>query len=322
MKNLSSHMAKILFSVVIIFFIGKVMATENFIYSETFGDNRKPAIILNAGAGNQAITWPDEFCKQLEARGYFVIRYDYRDCGLSSAVDFSKHPYNTLDLAEDAIDILARYKVKQAHFVGFSMGGQVAQFVAAYKAASALSIVLIGTSIDFKPGFDAFAGVDHLTGLSAPNKDYIAWATRELPDLPQNLDEKIKDYVTTWRLLDGNSKDYDADFFAAQAKQVYSRSKLQTPYINHSQAMQASFKLHADVAAKIKVPTLIIHGKQDPVFPPDHAYAMHKAIKNSKLLLWDNFAHAISPQNFTRLVDAIDEFIKSQDPTYTKKTSS
>ena len=294
-------------------FIGSAMANQSNtinLFSETFGDKKNPAIILNAGAGNQAITWPAEFCNKLATKGYFVIRYDYRDTGLSSETNYELNPYNVMDLANDAIKILDKYHVEKAHFVGFSMGGQLAQFVGAYIPSRALSIILIGTSTDFMPGFNAFENIWPEKGLSAPDRDYIKWQTSEVDFTKQSLDERVNDYIYTWRLLDGNPSNFDEEFFKKQGYEVFTRTTLNTPYISHAKAMKASLELHSKAPMLIKVPTLILQGEKDPVFPLDHGEDLHKKILNSKLVIMKDMGHAISPRNFDSIISNIDSFIK------------
>ncbi len=287
---------------------------EVFLFSETFGDKNNPAILLNAGAGSQSIVWADEFCQKLSEKGYFVIRYDYRDTGLSPQVDDEKNPYNIRDLAQDALNILKKYNIQKAHFVGFSMGGQIAQFIGAYFPEDVLSLILIGTSTDFRPGFEAFEGKFKNEGLSPPHPNYVAWATRKVDLEAQTLDEKVDDYVNTWRRLDGNSPKFREDYYRQEGLRNYTRTKLQMPYLKHAKAMRASFGTHEKAPALIKVPTLIIQGAQDPVFGIDHGKSLNTQIKNSTLMIWEGFGHAISPQNFDRLIDAIDTFLKSHFP--------
>jgi len=74
--------------------------------------------------------------------------------------------------------------------------------------------------------------------------------------------------------------------------------------------MKASYELHRHAPSLIDVPTLIIHGKKDPIFGIDHAKDLNSKIKSSNLIIWDDFAHAISPKNFTQIINAIDDFIK------------
>lgn len=280
------------------------------LFSETFGDRHHPAILLNAGAGNQSITWPDVFCQKLSEKGYFVIRYDYRDTGLSSAIDYDTHPYTVMDLAQDSLRILKQYHIKKAHFVGYSMGGELAQLVGAYYPRYAKSIILLATSTDFQPGFNAFAGKFSTQGLSAPHPDYVKWATRSVDSSQQTFDQKVQDYVITWKMLDGSPKNFAEDFFKTQGRLSYTRTRLQQPYLNHAKAMKATFALHHAAPALIRIPTLIIQGAKDPIFSPDHGRDLAHKIQHSKLIVWDDFAHAISPQNFDRIIDTMDQFIR------------
>lgn len=280
------------------------------LHSEKFGDKKNPAILLNAGAGSQMLFWPDAFCEQLAAKGYFVIRYDYRDTGLSELIDYDKTPYNAMDLAHDAVGILQSYDVNKAHMIGFSMGGQVAQCLAAYLPESVRSLILMATSLDFKPGFDALEGKPIEKGkLSQCDADYV---------LLVNTAHKQKHltqqqvYLQIWNMLDGSPLQFDESFYADQYNQTQARAGNKSPYINHAKSMKASYEMHAQAPTFIACPTLILHGKKDPVFPLDHAQAMHTAIKNSELILMDDFAHALSPRMFDRLVNEIDTFIKKQ----------
>lgn len=280
------------------------------IFTENFGNKSDPAILLNAGAGNQSIFWPNEFCEKLSKKGYFIIRYDYRDTGLSTAIDYHKNPYNVKDFAEDAIGVLKKLDIKKAHFVGFSMGGQIAQIMAAYHSGYVHKLVLIGTSTDFESGFKAFEGKPTENALSPPNPKYIKWLTKNTYTISYTLEDKVNKYVLLWKQLDGSPKDFDEEFYRIQGRENYTRTLLWYPYINHSKAMKASYELHRHAPYLIDVPTLIIHGKKDPIFGIDHAKDLNSKIKSSNLIIWDDFAHAISPKNFTQIINAIDDFIK------------
>jgi len=280
------------------------------IFSETFGDKSHPAIILSAGAGNQAIMWPKIFCENLAEKGYFVIRYDHRDTGLSSEVGHEENPYNVMDLANDAVGILDKYNIHKAHFVGFSMGGKISQFAAAYIPSRVSSIVLIGSSTDFTPGFNAFEGISKSDGLSSPDPNYVKWVTRKIDFSKMSLDEKVQEYVSTWKLLDGSHKIFDEEFFKKQGYEAFTRTKLQDSYSKHAPAMKASKELHAKAPALIRVPTLILQGAKDPIFSTDHGKDLNDKIHNSKLIIMKDFGHAISPRNFDSIINNINDFIK------------
>src|SRR6478672_10766496 len=118
---------------------------------ETFGAPGDPAVLLVMGIGTQLLGWDADFCRMLAARGRYVIRYDNRDCGLSTKLDnhpvnlsdfitavttgdfdlaIAMAPYSLQDMAEDGIDVLDALGIDQAHVVGSSMGGMIAQRMA------------------------------------------------------------------------------------------------------------------------------------------------------------------------------------------------
>lgn len=210
--------------------------------------------------------------------------------------------------------VLEKFHIRKAHFLGFSMGGQVGQFVGAYHPDHISSLILLGTSTDFKPGFDAFSGDIKKDSdnkkLSPPKPDYVAWATRDVNVSHQTLDEKVDDYIKTWRRLDGESHNFNEDHYRKEGVLNYTRSRLHTPYLSHAKAMKASFEDHENAPALITASTLIIQGGHDPVFGIDHGRALHSRIKNSKLIVWEDFAHAVSPQNYDRLIEVVDQFLK------------
>ncbi len=289
----------------------KVEDGKTNLFSETFGDKNNPAVILNMGAGGQGIYWPDEFCKELADRGYFVIRYDYRDTGLSQAFDFDKEPYNVMNLVFDTHYILEKYGVVKAHYVGFSMGGQLSIIAGGFHPRRVKSLVLIGTSTDFKPGFDAFEGKYDDEGLPPPNKEYVDFINSLLAKKDVTEEEKINDDVARWKMLDGSPADFDEEFFRQKAVEKFTRSKLQDSYANHVKAMKLSYEFHSKAVELIKLPTLIIQGANDPVFPLAHGEDLHKKIAKSKLVVLDHFGHAISPRNFDRLINEMDKFFKT-----------
>jgi len=92
------------------------------IWAEDFGEPRNPAVLLVMGAGGQGILWPDELCAALVAAGHYVIRYDNRDTGQSTCVEFAKAPYTLSDMARDAVGVLDAFGVQRAHVMGASMG--------------------------------------------------------------------------------------------------------------------------------------------------------------------------------------------------------
>lgn len=99
------------------------------IHYETIGDPDDPALLLVAGLGAQLIIWQDEFCYSLVDRGFFVVRYDNRDSGLSTILDDGAE-YTVSDMAADGIAVLDALGIDAAHVVGHSLGGMIAQAMA------------------------------------------------------------------------------------------------------------------------------------------------------------------------------------------------
>lgn len=287
----------------------KIIKANNIkLWTESFGDEHNPPILLIIGAGAQSILWPDKFCQKLADQGFYVIRYDHRDTGESSKINFKKHPYTVMDLTKDAVAVLDKYKINQANIVGFSMGGQIAQFMAAYYPSRVLSLTLIGTSTSFKEGFDAFAGVaPKEDALSAPLPYYVEWATRKVDYKKQTRSQKIKDFIHSWKLLNGDKTPFDEKLYTLIAERSFARSKLDNPYFHHSKAMQASFAEHEKAPSLITAPTLIIHGTEDPVFGVDHAEALHDAISDSKLEIIEGMGHALNTHFYDQIVGLIKE---------------
>lgn len=274
------------------------------LWTQTFGDSEKPPVLLIAGAGDQSLLWPDEFCQKLASQGYYVIRYDHRETGLSTQVDYTKTPYTVMDLTRDALAVLDHYNIERAHIVGFSMGGQIAQFIGAYFPERAKTITLMGTSTSFEEGFKAFAGIDDVEGLSQPKPHYVKWATRSVPT-GQSDEEEVADFVHKWRLLNGDAAPYDEALYERIARESFKRSPNPNPYQNHGLAMKASFEDHQNAPRKISLPTRIIQGGQDPVFGTDHGEALNNAISSSKLTIIKGMGHNLNPVFFDQIIEIL-----------------
>lgn len=116
------------------------------LWYEDFGDSANPAILLIMGAGGRGTEWPDDLCNSLAKEGYYVIRYDHRDVGLSTHFNFKETPYTLNELMQDALLLLDTLKISQAHIMGVSMGGFIAQMIAINYPERMLSQTLLMTS--------------------------------------------------------------------------------------------------------------------------------------------------------------------------------
>lgn len=290
----------------------KVVQSNGLVFwTESFGQQDNPAILLIMGSGGQGLLWPESFCEGLAKKGYYVIRYDNRDTGLSSAIDYKTKPYNLLDLAKDTVGILDQYGITKAHVVGTSMGGEVAMLLAAHYPKHVRSLSLIATTIDMRPFSDSFQGKLSNSPLSKPDQIVLDAAQKVILNPPKTLEEKVNNFVENMRLNQGS---LPFDEALAQQLALQSMIRMQNPDgpNNHFLAIQSSYELHEKAPSEITTATLILHGDKDQIFPLDHAHAVNRAIRNSKLVIIPGMGHGLINSNFYgHIINKIDDHSKN-----------
>jgi pimeloyl-ACP methyl ester carboxylesterase len=269
---------------------------------ETFGEASDPAILLIMGLGTQMVAWREDFCRQLVERGFFVIRYDNRDCGRSTSMDGRppttrelitrriKNPsYGLEELADDAIGLLDHLDVQKAHIVGASMGGVIAQHVAMRYPARVLTMTSIMSTVGGR-----IAGAPKLSiiplFLSVP---------------PKEKDAYIERAVKLFRAV-GSKRLFDEEYVREGAAAAWERG------INFAGTGRQLAAITADGnrskrLARVNVPTLVIHGKDDRLVTPSGGRATAKAIPGAKLLMVDDMGHDLPRPVWPKLIDAIVE---------------
>jgi len=279
------------------------------LWTESFGNHKNPAILLIMGAGTQAIFWPDRLCQFLADSGFFVIRYDNRDTGKSSSVDFSKNPYTLNDIAKDAIVILDAYNIDNATIVGASMGGYIAQLAALAYPERVSNLVIIMATSDFsviiralipfvlRPLFRLFLGVGFKrTNLPPPTNEVIAFFRSQILFPLRKRKARVKIGVMAWRIFSAGGL-FDEKEMRALEEYAFSRSRNQNAFLNHAKAIIKSAKNRINIEA-IARPTLIIHGQRDPVFPVEHGVAIAQKIPGARLEIIPEMGH-ILPQKLS-----------------------
>jgi pimeloyl-ACP methyl ester carboxylesterase len=283
-----------------------VLHNDKELWTESFGDPKNPAFILIMGSGGQGIFWPQLFCEQLADKGFFVLRYDHRDTGLSFSVNFDKEPYNLLDMAEDITHIMDGYQIKKASLLGASMGGVIASMLAGFFPERVTNLGLLMTSPDLRASFDAYQGLPARSKLSKP-ADHILKVAKEMIAPPQTWEEKIALFIKCTYLNNGKAA-VDEEWLRDIALQNYVRQKNPDGANNHYRACMVSYDLHEQALPKIKAPTLILHGDSDPIFPIDHAYALQNAIPQSSLIVLEGFGHGLTSAEYFEVI--IDNILK------------
>ena len=284
---------------------------------DEFGNPDDPAMLLIMGLGTQMIGWPEDFCEQLAARGYRVIRFDNRDIGLSDKMEADrapnplklaayarlglsmKVPYTLYDMAKDAVGVLNALDISAAHVVGASMGGMIAQLMAGVYPFRVLSL----TSVMSTSGCRTLPGADPKISLHMVRR-------------PSSGDrDELLDYsMRTWRLI--GSPAYPPTDAALEAKilRSFERSFYPPGHRRQMAAIMASGD-RVDVLKKIMAPTLVIHGTDDPLVPVEGGIDTANHVPNAKLELIDGMGHDLPTPLIPTFVDLIgshaDEALKT-----------
>ncbi len=276
---------------------------------ETFGDPSHPAVLLVMGFGTQLLGWDADFCRMLAGRGRYVIRYDNRDCGLSTKLDehpvdlgefitavtageferaVGMAPYSLRDMAADGIRLLDELGIDRAHVVGSSMGGMIAQKMAIEFPDRVLSM----TSMMSSSGEQAF-------GQSTPEAQQVLFSPR-----PTDRDGYV---AAAGRELVWASRRYgDAAQLHALAAASYDRAYYPAGVPRQLAAMILDGS-RAEALKTLKVPTLVIHGLDDTLIDPSGGRRTAELVPGARLLLLEDMGHDRPPALWPRLVDAIIE---------------
>jgi len=285
------------------------------LYTESFGNSQNPAILLISGSMCSGRFWNNDFCNLLANAGYFVIRYDQRDTGLSSAINFSKNPYAMNDLADDVLNILDAYKIDKAHILGASMGGLVAQILALDQPQRVLSLILAATAV-FAP--DNFNQQELEFLISQTGQ----WQNNKPTKI---FDESIDGFLLAWQALHGDVA-IDKDVATIYTKDMYARTRPEhldwleklakglDPAHNHEIVLHNLVNRTSELA-NLKIPTLVMHGEKDCLFPPriiQEGFVKH--IPHAKVHVIPGMGHIVFNKNlFDKLGQMIIDFLKHKN---------
>jgi pimeloyl-ACP methyl ester carboxylesterase len=260
--------------------------------TESFGDPTHPPVLLVMGLGASMLWWDEDLCRELAAGGRFVIRYDHRDTGRSTSYEPGRPGYDGADLTADAVGVLEGYGLPSAHVVGLSAGGGIAQELALDLPARVLSVVLISTS--------PAAPVDR--DLPPPTEDFRRFVAEAEVDW-SDRGSVIEHLVAYARLLAGGRRPFDEagsrDLVRREVERADSVPSLQ----NHDLLAQGDEP--RPPLSSIDVPTLVVHGSADPVFPLAHGQAIAEAIPGATLLTIDGGGHGLDRVDWPTVVPAI-----------------
>jgi len=265
---------------------------------------------LIMGLGAQMILWDEEFVLGLVRRGHFVVLFDNRDVGLSTHFDGAPAPlpveliarrtngeslgvaYTLSDMARDAVGLLDHLELPSAHVVGASMGGMIAQTVALEHTARVRSLVSIMST----------------TGNPAlPPAKPEAMARLSMPT-PTERAAYVDHNVASQRIMAGNGFPFDEERARRTAERGFDRAFYPQGFSRQLAAIIASGS-RRDALEALRVPTLVVHGLEDPLVPVEGGLDTHEAIPGSELLLIDGMGHSLPKGVWPTLIDAIQKHV-------------
>ncbi|MEU4252353.1 alpha/beta hydrolase [Amycolatopsis sp. NPDC026612] len=270
---------------------------------DTFGDPAAPPLVLVMGLGAQMITWEEDFCELLAGRGFFVVRYDNRDVGLSTwldhlpppdlaalaAGDRSSAPYTLSDMADDVVGLFDALGIDRAHVVGASMGGMIVQQLAIDHPDRLRSV----TSIMSTTG-------DRTVGQAEP------WALAMLTRPPASTREQaIADSVEGYQRLGSPGYPDDEAFLLAKAELHYDRARHPVGTLRHAAAVVASGDRTSRLR-DVRLPVLVVHGDADPLINVSGGKATAAAIPGAELVVIPGMGHNLPRAVWPELAGAID----------------
>jgi pimeloyl-ACP methyl ester carboxylesterase len=254
---------------------------------QAFGSEGDQAILLIGGAECSMDWWPDEFCERLAAGGRLVVRYDLRDTGQSVTYEPGAPQYTGSDLDDDAVGVLDALGIARAHLVGVSMGGGIAQQLAIDHPERVATLTLIAASP---------LGRDPAKQPLPPMTDELAASFAEPAPEPDWSDRAaVVDYIVERLHPFSGSVGFDEEDARALAERVFDRTK------NIASSLKNHWLLDdgdppGGRLADVRIPTLVLHGTDDPLFPPAHGEALAEGIRGARLVLLEGMGHEVPPR--------------------------
>jgi pimeloyl-ACP methyl ester carboxylesterase len=262
---------------------------------QTLGDRDHPPILLIHGGASAMDFWDIELCRRLAGGPRYVVRYDHRDTGQSTSYPPGAPGYTGRDLADDAVAILDGLGVASAHLVGQSMGGGIAQVIALDHPERVRSLTLLATSpvgalpegIELPPTSDELAAMFDSAG---PEPD---WSDR---------DAVIEYLVDSFRPYAGSGP-FDETGLRSAAERVVDRSRSVASANNHFIAEPGPEPTRT--LGDVDVPTLVVHGTEDPLFPLPHGETLARLITGAELLVVERMGHELPRWAWDTIAPAI-----------------
>ena len=279
---------------------------------DSFGNKSHPAIVLIMGLATQMIYWDQQFCQLLASQGYWVIRFDNRDNGKSTWLDplpaptsaallanaVFKRPlgaaYLLSDMMQDTLGLLNALDLKSAHLVGASMGGMIAQELAISHPQRVKSLTSIMST----------------TGNRKLPKPSVAFGFKMLKPPPKDVNKAVAYGMHVWRLIHGNHYPFEQQKVQGLINRALQRGFNPAGNSRQLAAILDSPDRTAALSTLI-VPSLILHGEDDPLVLVACGVATANAIPNAKIKTYPGMGHTIPSQLYNDITQQILDHIRS-----------
>ena len=283
------------------------------IFYRDYGPEDGDPVLMVHGLGAQLVHWQPHLISFLQNNNFRPIAYDNRDVGLSSrfaatpsfVLDYIKYflrlpiksEYKIDDMADDGIQLLETLKIEKAHIFSTSMGGMIAQIISAQYPEKVKTFTLIASTASTP------------SPINAPTRAVREIMLQRSKNPNASYEEIIKREIKMVSLIGMEGREVDTPEFRKETIENLDRSKDGSGYARQLLSILAS-KDRLKKIKKIKAPTLIIHGKDDPMIHVKNAYRMHKLIPHSRLKIIKNMRHLIEPEVLKQFEGMLLEHLK------------
>lgn len=281
---------------------------------DCFGHKDDPPVVLIMGLATQLVHWHPVFCQMLAEQGFRVIRFDNRDIGKSTILHQLpkpsiaalaarrlirrpfQAPYSLDDMASDVIGLLDYLNISQAHIIGASMGGMIAQILALNNPQRVNTLTAIMSS----------------TGEAGLMRPQLKTLMTVLKPAAKTQSEHVRQALSMWRVLHGEHFDFPEAHFKDLIIQAWERG-ISTAGILRQLAAISCAPDRTERLASLSLPSLVIHGDADPLLPVGNGLALAKAIPGCQLHVIKGMGHTLPQEVWDDVIGSIVALLRSSE---------
>ncbi|MFD1091449.1 alpha/beta fold hydrolase [Providencia vermicola] len=284
------------------------------LFYDAFGAPENPAVVLVPGLGGHNISWTTDFCQQIASAGFYILRIDNRDAGLSSHMDHFPPinlgeliqkmqrgqpfdiAYTLFDMVDDIVRLLDSLSIDKTHIIGRSMGGMIAQLFAAKYPERTLTLCPIMSSTG-----------NPTLPQSAPDVMQMLMSSGANPK--EDFEGYLAGQLAFYRRISSNCFPFDEEYYRDYVQQALARNYSPEGTKRQIVAVAVTGDMRPHLS-HINVPTLVIHGSIDPLFPVEAGQDIADNISNAKIVIIEGMGHetppAINPQIAKLVIEHLD----------------